>query len=137
MDLFKLPRELGEYQGEKVSANIGRFGPYVKYKSVFASIKAAEGDDPMTIELDRAIELIEAKIEADKNKYIKVFDEAKPVIEVLNGRYGPYLKSGRKNYKLPKDIEDPAKISREEAEAIIADSAKKPAKGRAKKSTKK
>ncbi len=137
LDLFKLPRELGEYQGEKVSANIGRFGPYVKYKSVFASIKAAEGDDPMTIELDRAIELIEAKIEADKNKYIKVFDEAKPVIEVLNGRYGPYLKSGRKNYKLPKDIEDPAKISREEAEAIIADSAKKPAKGRAKKSTKK
>jgi len=137
LDLFKLPRELGEYQGEKVSANIGRFGPYVKYKSVFASIKAAEGDDPMTIELDRAIELIEAKIEANKNKYIKVFDEAKPVIEVLNGRYGPYLKSGRKNYKLPKDIEDPAKISREEAEAIIADSAKKPAKGRAKKSTKK
>lgn len=137
LDLFKLPRELGEYQGEKVSANIGRFGPYVKYKSLFASIKAAEGDDPMTIELDRAIELIEAKIEADKNKYIKVFDEAKPVIEVLNGRYGPYLKSGRKNYKLPKDIEDPAKLTREEAEAIIADSAKKPAKGRAKKSTKK
>ncbi len=137
LDLFKLPRELGEYQGEKVSANIGRFGPYVKYKSVFASIKAAEGDDPMTIELDRAIELIEAKIEADKNKFIKVFDEAKPVIEVLNGRYGPYLKSGRKNYKLPKDIEDPAKLSREEAEAIIADAAKKPAKGRAKKSTKK
>ncbi|QNR25392.1 type I DNA topoisomerase [Croceimicrobium hydrocarbonivorans] len=137
LDLFKLPRELGEYQGEKVSANIGRFGPYVKYKSLFASIKAAEGDDPMTIELDRAIELIEAKIEADKNKYIKVFDEAKPVIEVLNGRYGPYLKSGRKNFKLPKDIEDPAKLTREEAEAIIADSAKKPAKGRAKKSTKK
>ncbi len=136
LELFKLPRELGEYQGEKVSANIGRFGPYVKYKNVFASIKAADGDDPMTIELDRAITLIEAKIEADKNKYIKVFDEAKPVIEVLNGRYGPYLKSGRKNFKLPKEIEDPASLSREEAEAIIEEAAKKPAKGRGRKSTK-
>lgn len=135
LELFKLPRDLGEYQGEKISANVGRFGPYVKYKNVFASIKAADGDDPMTIELDRAIEIIEAKLEADKNKYIKVFDEAKPVIEVLNGRYGPYLKSGRKNYKLPKEIEDPSKLSREEAEAIIEEAAKKPTKTRAKKTT--
>lgn len=135
LDLFKLPRDLGEYQGEKISANVGRFGPYVKYKNVFASIKAADGDDPMTIELDRAVEIIEAKLEADKNKYIKVFDAAKPVIEVLNGRYGPYLKSGRKNYKLPKDIEDPSKLTREEAEAIIEEAAKKPTKTRAKKTT--
>jgi len=133
MELFKLPRDIGEYNGEMISANIGRFGPYVKYKSLFASLKAAEGDDPMTIELDRAIELVEAKIEADKNKYIKVFDEAKPVIEILNGRWGPYIKSGRKNYKIPKDIEDPAKLSREEAEKIMEESAKKPAKTKARK----
>lgn len=136
MELFKLPRELGEYQGEKVSANIGRFGPYVKFKSTFASIKEADGDDPMTIELERAIEIIDAKIKADKEKFIKVFDEAKPEIQVLNGRYGPYLKSGRKNFKLPKEIEDPAALTREEAEKIIEESAKKPAKSRARKSTK-
>ncbi len=139
LELFKLPRTLGEYKGEKIQANIGRFGPYVKYKSTFASIKAADGDDPMTIELDRAIEVIEAKLEADKNKYIKVFDDEKPVIEVLNGRYGPYIKSGRKNYKLPKEVEDPSKLTREDAVAIIEASAKAPAKKktRAKKSTKK
>lgn len=136
MELFKLPRELGEYQGEKVSANIGRFGPYVKFKSTFASIKEADGDDPMTIELERAIEIIDAKIKADKEKFIKVFDDAKPEIQVLNGRYGPYLKSGRKNFKLPKEIEDPAALTREEAEKIIEESAKKPAKSRARKSTK-
>jgi DNA topoisomerase-1 len=141
LELFKLPRDLGEYQDEKVSANIGRFGPYVKYKSLFASIKEADGDDPMTITLARAIEIIDLKIEADKNKFIKVFDETKPVIEVLNGRYGPYLKSGRKNYKLPKDLEDPAKLTREEAEVIIAEGGKKKpaakkAPAKAKKSTK-
>ncbi len=138
MELFKLPRELGEYQGEKVVANIGRFGPYIKFKNLFASIKEADGDDPMTIELDRAIEVIEAKIKADKEKFIKVFDEAKPEIQVLNGRWGPYLKvkGNRKNHKIPKEIEDPSKLTREEAEKIIEEGGKSPAKGRARKSSK-
>lgn len=131
LELFKLPRELGEYQGEKVEANIGRFGPYVRWKNTFASLRSAEGDDPMTVELDRAIELIQAKVEADKHKYIKTFDEQKPVIQVLNGRYGPYLKKGRRNFKLPKEIEDPAQLTREECEKIIeeAGSKKSSAKG--------
>lgn len=140
LELFKLPRTLGEYKGEKVDANIGRFGPYVRYKSTFASLKADDGDDPMTVELERAIELIEAKLEADKNKYIAVFEDEKPVIQVLNGRYGPYLKVGRRNYKLPKDIEDPAKLSRADCEAIIEEAgtkkkapAKRATKGKAKK----
>jgi DNA topoisomerase-1 len=137
LELFKLPRTLGEYKGEKIEANLGRFGPYVRYKSTFASIKEADGDDPMTIELERAIEIMEAKLEADKNKYIKVLDEDKPVIEILNGRYGPYLKSGRKNYKLPKDIENPGELTREDCLAIMEEAAKKtPAKKTAaKKST--
>lgn len=135
LELFKLPRDLGEYEGEMIQANIGRFGPYVRYKSTFASIKEADGDDPMTIELPRAIELIEAKLEADKNKYINVFEDEKPVIQVLNGRYGPYIKSGRRNYKIPKEVEDPKTLSREDCLAIMEEAGKKKkgGKGKAKK----
>jgi DNA topoisomerase-1 len=133
LELFKLPRELGEYQGEKVEANIGRFGPYVRYKSTFASLKESEGDDPMSVNLERAIELIEQKIEADKKKFIKVFEDEKPVIQVLNGRYGPYIKSGRRNYRIPKDVENPAELSREDCLAIMEESSSK--KSTAKKKT--
>jgi DNA topoisomerase-1 len=105
LDLFKLPRELGEYEGELVTANIGRFGPYVRHKNLFASIPRE--DDPFTVELDRAIELIEAKKKADAEKYIKVFDE-NPDVQVLKGRWGPYIKVGRKNVKIPKDKEPEA-----------------------------
>ena len=129
LDLFKLPRELGEYQGEKVEANIGRFGPYVRYKSTFASLNVREGDDPMTVGLERAVELIEAKIEADKHKYIKTFEDQKPVIQVLNGRYGPYLKKGRRNFKLPKEVENPEELTREECEKIIEEAGQKKGKG--------
>jgi DNA topoisomerase-1 len=125
LELFKLPRNLGEYLGEKIESNIGRFGPYVRYKTTFASIKEEDGDDPMTIELERAVEIMEAKLEADKNKYIKVLDEEKPVIEILNGRYGPYLKSGRRNFKLPKDIEKPEDLSRAECLVIMEEAKKK------------
>ncbi len=118
LELFKLPRTLGEFEGFSVSANVGRFGPYVRYGNNFVSMKPKEGDDPMSITLDRAIELIKAKQEADKNKFIARFDEEKPVIEVLNGRYGPYIKSGRKNYKIPKDT-DPAKLTWEDCLEII------------------
>ncbi|MEQ9263194.1 MAG: type I DNA topoisomerase [Owenweeksia sp.] len=118
LELFKLPRSLGEFEEFTVSANVGRFGPYVRYGNNFVSMKPKEGDDPMSITLERAIELIKAKQEADKNKFIARFDEEKPVIEVLNGRYGPYIKSGRKNFKIPKDKE-PASLSREDCLEII------------------
>jgi DNA topoisomerase I len=102
MDLFKLPRDLGEWNGFMIQANIGRFGPYVRWDKLFASIP--KDLDPYDIELDRAIELVKAKkIEAD-NRLIKEFDENKD-ITVLNGRYGPYIKAGKKNVKIPKDIE--------------------------------
>ena len=112
LDLFKLPRDLGEYNGKKVSAAIGRFGPYVRYDNLFASIRADEGDDPYSINLERAIELIEAKIKADKEKFIKTFEEDETV-QVLKGRWGPYIKIGKKNFKIPKD-KDPASLTLEE-----------------------
>lgn len=100
LDLFKLPREIGEYEDKGVQIGIGRYGPYVRHDNKFVSIPKEE--DPYSIELERAIELIEEKRKADANKYIKVFDGNEEV-QVLNGRYGPYIKVGKKNVKIPKD----------------------------------
>ena len=102
MVLFKLPRDLGEFEDLKVVANIGRFGPYVLHNKKFVSIPKDE--DPYTITFEKAVELIEAKRVADANKTIKLFDE-NPDIQILNGRYGPYIKAGKKNVKIPKDKE--------------------------------
>jgi len=139
LDLFKLPRTVGEFEGEEIQAAIGRFGPYVRWGSLFASLKKNEGDDPFTIELDRAIELVKEKREIEKNKYIKTFDEDKEV-QVLNGRYGPYIKIGRKNFKIPKD-KKPEELTLEEcrqiAEAAPAKrGAKKTSKGKSKSKSK-
>ena len=133
LDLFKMPRILGVYEDKDVKANIGRFGPYVQHLKMFVSIPKDE--DVMTIELDRAIELIEAKKIADANRIIKKFEED-PDTEILNGRWGPYIKSGKKNYKLPKDLEDPSKLTLEEVKHIMEN---QPSKGKrkAKKTTKK
>ncbi len=116
MELFKLPRVLGEFEGVVVKANIGRFGPYVQHNKMFVSIPKEE--DVMSIELDRAIELIKEKQIADANKIIKLFDE-EPDTQVLNGRYGPYIKVGRKNFKIPKD-KVPVDLSLEDVKEIIA-----------------
>ena len=102
MELFKLPRELGQFEDKVVKANVGRFGPYVQIERTFVSIPKDES--PMSITLERAIELIKAKREADANKIIKLFPENEDV-QLLNGRWGPYLKIGKKNFKLPKDVE--------------------------------
>lgn len=99
LDLFKLPRTLGEYEGKEIKANIGRFGPYVQFGTLFVSIK---GEDPMEIEFDKAIELIKQKQLDDANKIIKTFD-GRDDVQILNGRWGAYLKVGKDNYKLPKD----------------------------------
>jgi DNA topoisomerase-1 len=115
LDLFKLPRELGVTpEGEPVSANIGRFGPYVRYANKFVSIK---GDDPYTISLERALELIAAKKVADANRLIRDFPEAG--IQVLNGRYGPYITNKHKNAKIPKD-KAPSELTLEECQALLA-----------------
>jgi DNA topoisomerase-1 len=110
LELFKLPRDIGEYEGEVMTAAIGRFGPYVRHNGKFYSL--GKEDDPFTLGEDRAIEIIEAKREADKNKYIKVFD-SDPEVQVLNGRYGPYIKVGKKNVKIPKD-KKPEELTLEE-----------------------
>ncbi|MEM9675784.1 MAG: type I DNA topoisomerase [Bacteroidota bacterium] len=110
LELFKLPRDIGEYEGEVMTAAIGRFGPYVRHDGKFYSL--GKEDDPFTVDEDRAIEIIEAKREADKNKYIKVFD-SDPEVQVLNGRYGPYIKVGKKNVKIPKD-KKPEELTLEE-----------------------
>jgi DNA topoisomerase I len=115
--LFKLPRHLGETAaGEPVQASIGRFGPYVKYGNQFASIK---DDDPYTIDLDRALALIEEKRQLNANRIIREFKDSD--IRVLNGRYGPYVTDGAKNAKIPKDKE-PAKLSLDDCQKLIAQS---------------
>jgi DNA topoisomerase-1 len=102
LKLFDFPKSLGNYEEKEVSVAIGRFGPYVKHDGKFFSIKKDE--NPASVELNRAIEIIEAKRKADKEKVIKTFPEDDKV-QVLNGRYGPYLVIDKQNYKIPKDTE--------------------------------
>ncbi len=118
LELFKLPRTLGETEeGEAVSTNFGRFGPYVKYGSKFVSLKVKEGDDPYTVTLERALELIQEKKEFDANREIKLFEGTD--IKILRGRYGPYITDGVKNARIPKDIEDPATLTLETCQELI------------------
>jgi DNA topoisomerase I len=118
LKLFQLPRVIGELEGKELKAGIGRFGPYVQHGSLYASIKASDGDDPITIGLDRATELILAKRDADAKKKIALF-EGDPVIEILNGRWGPYIKVGKENHRIPKGT-DVESLDREACEALIA-----------------
>jgi len=116
LELFKLPRNLGEYEGKTVTVAIGRFGPYVRHDSKFISLEK-NVDDPYSIELPRAIELIEGKREKDLNALIKVFDE-NPEIKILNGRWGPYIAFKKNNYKIPKGT-DASKLSFEDCMKLI------------------
>ena len=102
LDSFKLPRTLGDFEEKAVSVGVGRFGPYVRHNNAFVSIP--KGTDPMTVTLDEAIELIKSKREAVENKVIKTFEE-EPELQILNGRYGPYISYEKKNYKIPENIE--------------------------------
>ncbi len=102
LDLFKLPRKVGTYEGKVITAAIGRFGAYIRHDNKFVSLTG--DDNPYTIEQDKAIELIEAKRKIDTEKLIRSFDE-NPDVQVLKGRYGPYIKVGKKNVRIPKDKE--------------------------------
>ena len=124
IDLFRLPRMLGEHNGEEVSVGVGRFGPFAKRGSTYASLK--KEDDPYTIELDRAVFLIEEKEEIARNRIIKEFEGSD--IQVLNGRFGPYISDGRLNGKIPKDRE-PASLTLEEVVQLLEETGK-PARGR-------
>lgn len=129
LELFKLPRVLGQFEEVDIKANIGRFGPYVQQGKLFASIPKEE--DAMTITLERAIEIILEKKESDANKIIKLFPENDDV-QLLNGRWGAYLKIGKLNFKLPKDIE-PDKLTLEECIHISKNQPKGKGKAPAKK----
>ena len=128
MKLFDLPRNVGEYEGEEIIAAIGRFGPYLRFKGKFTSIKKSDNEDPLTITLERAIEIINAKIQADKDRIVSNF-EGIPLVQVLNGRYGVFIQispeKGKKiNVKIPKDV-DPKTLSRQDCLDLMENQKKK------------
>ena len=130
LELFALPRTLGEYEGEIVVVNVGRFGPYVQLGKQYVSLPA--GTDPMTLTLEEGVELIEKKRQFEQQRQIKTFAE-NPDVEILNGRYGPYIAMGGKNYKIPTGT-DPASLDLAACMAIIEKAAEKSATPRRRKS---
>ncbi len=118
LELFKLPRELGEYEHKKVTVSIGRFGPYIRHDNKFVSL--GKTDDPYIISLNRAVELIDAKREKDDKSVLKTFNE-EPELRVLNGRWGAYISYKKANYKIPKKLEA-EKLTFEDCMKIINES---------------
>lgn len=131
LKLFELPRDVGEFENKKVVAAIGRFGPYVRHDSKFYALKKGI-DDPYAIEIERAIELINEKREAEKNKIINTFETPEGLIEILNGRYGPYIAQNKKNYKIPKS-KDAKSLTLEECKELIEKTPEKKTKTKKKK----
>lgn len=115
LNLFKLPREVGHWEEAPMIANIGRYGPYIRHQDKY--YKLGKEDDPLTVTRARAIEIIQAKRQADAERLIKTFAED-PSIQVLNGRYGPYIKAKHKNVRIPQKI-DPTQITLEACLALI------------------
>lgn len=122
LELFKLPRNLGEFEGKDMTVGTGRFGPYIRHNNSFYSVPKTE--DPLTISGERAIEVILAKRKADAEKVIARFP-GDPEILVLNGRFGPYIAKGKENFKIPKGT-DPKSLTLEDCLAIISNEANKP-----------
>ncbi len=127
LELFKLPRELGTFEEAIVSVAIGRFGPYVRHNNKFVSLGKGV-DDPLTITLKRAVELIEKKREEEKKALIQTFDE-EPDLKVLNGRYGPYISYKKKNYKIPRGTK-PEELTLEDCRKLIEAGGKTAKKGK-------
>ena len=124
LELFQLPRTVGEYGGKTVTIGTGRFGPYVYNAGVYASIPKTI--DPLQITLEEAVQLIKAKQENEAKKHLKKFDED-PDMEIMNGRFGPYISYKGSNYKIAK-TQDPEKLTYQDCQDIIAREAEKPAK---------
>lgn len=116
LELFELPKNLGDFEGTEVIVNVGKFGPYVLHNKKFYAIPKT--DDPYSVDVDRAIEIIENKREADKNKNINSFMHGKEEVKVLNGRFGPYISYKKNSYKIPKGT-DPKTVTLESALEII------------------
>lgn len=130
LDLFKLPRSLGEFDGDTVKANVGRFGPYIQLGKKFYSLKAS-GLDPMQVSLEEAIEVIKEGREKEAKSLIKEFSED-ATIKIKDGRYGPYISKGRSNFKIPKDTE-PKSLTYEQVLEIIENAPKKKTRAKSKK----
>lgn len=120
LKLFELPRNIGEFREKEVVIGVGRFGPYIRHNNKFVSLPKEV--DPLEIKLDEAIVLIEDKEKKDREKLIKTFDE-EPDLQVLNGRYGPYIKFEKANFKIPKGT-DPKELTLEECKKIIEEGGK-------------
>ena len=124
LELFRLPRELGEYEGEKIVIGMGRFGAYVLYNKQYVSLP--KDADPLTITLDEAIVLIEEKKSQEQQRHIKTFEED-AMMEVLNGRYGPYISYDGQNYRLPKPFHArAAELTYEECKRIVDETPVRP-----------
>ncbi len=128
LKLFEFPRLIGTFEDQDVTVAIGRFGPYVKHAGKFVSIPKELS--PAHITLDEAVELIEKKRAADANKTLKTFDEDADM-QILNGRYGPYIKYKGGNFKIPKTVAEPAALTLDECRKIVAEAEAKPASPRA------
>lgn len=118
LELFKLPRHLGEYQEYDVAASVGRYGPYIRHGSKFYSLP--KEDDPYTVNYDRAIEIIEEKKKEEAKKNINTFEYDGKELRVLNGPYGPYISYDKQNYKIPKDYKA-QELTLEDCKKIIED----------------
>ena len=128
LELFKLPRTVGTFEGHDVVVNTGRFGPYLAHNKKFVSLP--KGEDPMSVDLDQAIALIKQKREAEEKSHLKRFDE-EPELEVRSGRFGPYIAYKGTNYKIPKAMAArAAELTLEECHNIIKQTPEKPARGR-------
>ena len=126
IELFKLPRIIGSFEEGEIQVNVGRYGPYVKHLGKFISLKPEQ--DPLTIEQEAAIVLILEKREEDANKYIKTFDEDESVF-VINGKFGPYIKFGKKNVKIPKE-KTPESLTFKECKELADAAPEKKSRGR-------
>lgn len=124
LKLFDLPRTIGEYEGKEMVAAVGRFGPFIRHDGKFISIP--KDLNPLSITVEEAIELIDEKRKKDEQRYLKKFDED-PDLEILNGRYGPYITYKKANYRIPKTVTNPEKLTLEDCMKIIAEAAEKPA----------
>ena len=131
LKLFDLPRTVGEYEGKVMVAAVGRFGPFIRHDGKFVSIP--KDLNPLTITAEEAIALIEGKRVKDEQRFIKKFEED-PEMEILKGRFGPYISYQKANYRIPKTVTDPTILTLEDCKKIIAQAGEKPA---AKKTTRK
>ena len=124
LKLFDLPRTIGEYEGKEMVAAVGRFGPFIRHDGKFVSIP--KDMNPLSITAEEAIALIDEKRKKDEQRFLKKFEED-PELEILNGRYGPYITYKKANFRIPKTVTNPEKLTFEECMKIITEAAEKPA----------